>query len=171
MNIQERLNGGRVKRYHTLETLKENTVGQHTFNMLVIADAAFNGQPPPALMQAILYHDLHEAYTGDTPFYTKRDNPNFRAALGCLEFKVNSRMGIHVHLTPEEKRILRFIDMLEALSFLVDERVLGNTGVSEAYYKTSEALIALYPARFQTYDTHLTDFHAHLIDTWNAAAL
>lgn len=169
IDVQQRLKGGKVKRYHTLDTLKENTVGQHTFNMLIIADAVYKRAPPPTLMQAILYHDLHEVYTGDTPFYTKRDNPAFNNTLKELEHLINVRMSTCTSLTIEEGCILRFIDILEAISFLVDERMLGNVGVNGAYCTTSKLLISLYPDNLSPVWQNLCGLHQDLMDRWSEA--
>lgn len=163
----ERIRAGRVKRFHTLETLGENTVGQHTFNMLIIADAAYEGNPPPTLMQGILYHDLPELYTGDTPYYTKRENHGFSTRLAELETRIKQLMGLTTNMTIEDKRVLRFIDLLEALSFIVAERALGNTNMEGAFYKTTTVVSGLYPRVKQIVDYNLIQFHKALIDNWN----
>ena len=117
--------GGQVTRFHTGLTIKENTVAQHTFNMLVIADNLYMGQPPDWLMRAILYHDLHEAITGDIPYPVKKE-PDVRLAIKALEHEVEEKFDLLVPLNPQQQDILKAIDMLEFLLYMSQEAMLGN---------------------------------------------
>jgi len=122
--------GGMVSRFHTGQTIKTRTVGQHTFNMLIIADNIFEGDIPDWLSKAILYHDLHEVFTGDIPWPVKQ-RPVLKDAIHNMECDVNIEYGLTVKLTGVQLRILKAIDMLEFLLYLTQERALGNRNHQE----------------------------------------
>jgi 5'-deoxynucleotidase YfbR-like HD superfamily hydrolase len=122
--------GGMVERFHTGQTITTRTVGQHTFNMLVIADNVFEGETPDWLSKAILYHDLHEVFTGDIPWPVKQ-RPALKEAIDHMEHEINVEYGLTVKLTDVQYRMLKAIDMLEFLLYLMQERALGNSNHPE----------------------------------------
>jgi 5'-deoxynucleotidase YfbR-like HD superfamily hydrolase len=116
-----------VKRFHTMHLNAENTVGQHTFNLLGIL---FMCVPPTALRWQLLaaawQHDVAEAEAGDVPSPTKR-------ALGGMddfERKVLEDAGMHDmagYLHAHELRWLKLADSLEGWMKCVQELRTGNT--------------------------------------------
>jgi 5'-deoxynucleotidase YfbR-like HD superfamily hydrolase len=111
-----------TRRFHTGNVIKQQTVGEHTFNMMIIADTLYDGNPPPGLMQAILYHDMHEGITGDIPWPMKRSSPELYEEIRKVEQGINK----NYQWEHEQSKLLEAIDMLEFLCYMVAERNLGN---------------------------------------------
>lgn len=119
-------NAARVKRFHTMHLNEENTVGQHTFNLIGILLICV---PPTALRWQLLaaawQHDVPEAEAGDVPSPTKR-------ALGgmdAFEAKVLDDAGMHDlghYLHGHEMHWLKLADSLEGWMKCVDELNTGN---------------------------------------------
>lgn len=118
-----------TRRFHNGTTVKEQTVGQHTFNMLIIADTLYEGNPPPSLMMSILYHDMHEGITGDIPWPMKRCTQNLHDEIRRVEKDLNDKH----HWSVPEHPMLAPIDMLEFFSFMCRERGLGNANNVDEY--------------------------------------
>lgn len=83
---------GQVKRYHTWPTHRQQTVGEHTWQVLRIYSTIF-GPPDPSLLLYILYHDCGELVTGDLPFPVKSENPVIGAAVHAMEDDAKQRLG------------------------------------------------------------------------------
>ena len=66
--------GGMVKRYPTWPTTQQQTVGEHSWQVMRIYLRLWGGLPEN-VARYILWHDVAEVYTGDLPFPLKRDNP------------------------------------------------------------------------------------------------
>ena len=64
------LEGGEVKRYHTMPTIGEQTVANHSWGVAVILSWLKPDISPKALLKA-LTHDVAEKQTGDMPAPTK----------------------------------------------------------------------------------------------------
>ena len=130
----ERLAATHVNRFHSTVTVKENTVGQHTIGMLIMADWVFEGSPDPRLMQAILYHDLPEIRIGDIPYPVKHySKQNLRDALKEHEDFVTQDMGLALDLPEELKHYLAIFDIFDYLKFILTERQLGNRMVEHMF--------------------------------------
>lgn len=121
--------GGAVKRYHAVDTLKTQTVAEHSFGVAWFVFVMYGGAPPVSVMCAALMHDLAEHVTGDIPAPAKR-------ALGigeqftAYEDDVLADYGVvYPTLTPEEQRVLKAADTLELLQFCAREIRLGNTNM------------------------------------------
>ena len=118
-----------TRRFHNGTTIKEQTVGQHTMNMLIIADTLYDGNPPAPLIRSIIYHDMHEAITGDIPWPMKRINLNVEREIRLVEKDINTN---HQWDVPDHP-MLGPIDMLEFFSFICRERALGNKNNTDEY--------------------------------------
>jgi 5'-deoxynucleotidase YfbR-like HD superfamily hydrolase len=129
--------GGMVDRFHTGQTITRRTVGQHTFNMLVIADEIFEGETPDWLSKAILYHDLHEVFTGDIPWPVKQ-RPALKEPIARMEEEINRQYGLYMGMDETQERIVKAIDMLEFLMYLTQERALGNTNHADLMERATD---------------------------------
>jgi len=120
--------GNLVKRYHTLELLKEETVGQHCANVAGILIALYTPVMPPAdLLVHALTHDVHEQWTGDVPANIKKDNALLDRALYEAEMlweRENNwpRLAFSV----EEWALFKFADSLDCALTCLHELRLGN---------------------------------------------
>ena len=122
---------GNVKRYHTSELLKEEKVGQHTFNMLNILMILTDRQMTNKLMMACITHDMGEYMTGDIPSPVKKLAPELRATLNELEDKAmrEAHVGWFPELSEWEYKLLKFADNLDGLLKCTEEMRMGNKTV------------------------------------------
>lgn len=116
--------GGGVRRFHTARVICENTVAEHTFGVMCILDAIYDGFVPSDVMRAALFHDIAEHKYGDIPGPVKRflDNDRLREA----EAQYETSIGVHVTLGGREQRILKFADNVDGFLFCHDEYMRGN---------------------------------------------
>lgn len=117
---------GIVKRYHTVDTLTEQTVAAHSWGVAVIICEVIK-KPSAELLKAALYHDIAEGVTGDVPATTKWRFSDIDTAVKRAEERIEKNLGLKFKLTAKEKRVLKFADMMELLIHNWREYKLGNT--------------------------------------------
>jgi 5'-deoxynucleotidase YfbR-like HD superfamily hydrolase len=119
--------GGHVKRCHCIPFHGEYTVATHTFQMLVLLEE-LHPAPTLALMRAILTHDLHERWTGDTPGCAKFYNAEFGKTVEDLERKIRQKVGYPAldALSQADGCWLRSLDKVELLLWAHDQEAMGN---------------------------------------------
>jgi 5'-deoxynucleotidase YfbR-like HD superfamily hydrolase len=118
-----------VKRYHTVPTIGQQTVAEHSFHvaMLCLEIQKINNKECSAeLLKAALFHDLPEHKTGDVPATAKWGSPGLKTLLDSLEDDVITEYGLEVALTIEETLILKYADSLELVMYCIDQMNLGN---------------------------------------------
>lgn len=126
--------GAKTKRFHTADTLTEQTVGEHSFGVAwlvwLIAPTARK-----ELLLAALAHDLAEHIVGDVSSPAKRRFPALKTALDAAEGTLLKDMGLDFEsgLTDFEHRILKIADMLDGMLFCVRERRMGSRVVDDVY--------------------------------------
>lgn len=140
--IEFAFKGGRTKRYHTADTLTEQSVGEHSFGVAVfcIALCAAEGKHPSnnLLMSAIM-HDLAEHRVGDISSPIKRRNPALTQQLRTAEMEeyaegldafIAPAGALPYALTEKEAQTLKIADYLDGLMFCIRERRYGNSGIN-----------------------------------------
>jgi 5'-deoxynucleotidase YfbR-like HD superfamily hydrolase len=120
--------GGLVKRFHTMDTLKENSVAQHSFGVAWLCYLAREGKPSLELIMAALAHDLAEQAVGDIPSPAKRDL-HVGSRLEELEARIRDNNGLPDLLSDEEQRTLKLADCLDGMMFCLHELRRGNKNV------------------------------------------
>lgn len=120
-----------VKRFHIVNTSRQQTVAEHSFVVAVIALDLFNhivGIDPHnednsvaaafGVLAGALYHDHEESETGDIPSPIKGapHTPHFFLPYG---------VGKYQHLHPEYARFVEMADKIEAAVW-AHEHVVGN---------------------------------------------
>lgn len=122
-----RRQAGRVLRYHTYPTLQQQTVGEHTWQVLRIYTEVW-GAPSGDVMLCILHHDSAERVTGDTPHHAKRRwSESCRAEMREIEDAISGEMGLELPDIPEaDRRRIKIADLLEMWEFGQDESLLGS---------------------------------------------
>ena len=136
--------GGQVTRYHTVNLIRRQSVGEHTYGVMVMLNLLTGFSVSPGLYEAALLHDVPEAETGDVPSPTKRA----MASQGWddFELKVLGRYGLgRPLLTPEEKRLLALADMLEGLRYTVQEVRMGNLELVPVMDRFARYIMELAP--------------------------
>lgn len=117
--------GAEVRRYHTVTTLREETVGHHSHGVAMLC-VLLCPNVSADLLKAALMHDLAEQITGDIPSPAKREyyhGGNFDE----LERRLINESGLKFpFLTDYEKRILKLADIAHGALFCVRELELGN---------------------------------------------
>ncbi len=140
------VDGGNVRRYHTVSTHTQETVGHHSFVVAWLLELIYGCMPPPEVLMAALQHDLAEVETGDIPAPFKRTVAGLRDQFNEYEAKVVVDHGMRDYdamLKPEERLLLKLADSMAGLVLCIHERKLGNTHVAIAY------------SRFSTYVTNM----------------
>lgn len=125
------IKGGEVKRFHTIRTIQEETVGHHSF---LVANLAFLLSPPlrskEHLLTAALWHDLAEQVLGDIPGNAKKIFKAFEEVAALEEEMLESYdLAAEVMLSAEERRLLKLADSLAGFIFCTREAQLGNTQI------------------------------------------
>lgn len=137
---------GEVRRYHTHPVLRQQSVAEHTWQMMAIWVQIW-GHMPPQVSTAILLHDTPEVQTGDIPFGIKRDHSALRLALEEIELEVHNSLtgtlwGDAIdHLTDSQRSRIKACDLLEMLEFGAHEVHMGNRHGQAIVDAISEALV------------------------------
>lgn len=117
--------GSEVTRYHTVTTLRRETVGHHSHGVALICrllDPAASAQ----LLTAALIHDLAEHEVGDIPSPAKLAY-GIGEQISVLEDKLLADAGLNIpFLTDSEKRTLKLADIAQGALFCAREVSLGN---------------------------------------------
>jgi 5'-deoxynucleotidase YfbR-like HD superfamily hydrolase len=139
--------GNHVRRWHTRRVHHQETVGEHTANVMAIVFALCHTKPPSShLMSAVLMHDTAEQWTGDVPATAKWDSPELRGALEELEDrKMLENFLVFPDLTEKERLVLKWADMLDLCYYCLDELRLGNANMAEVFDKGVAYLHQLSP--------------------------
>ena len=126
--LRIQLNAGKIRRWHTLPIIGEQTVADHTYGVCQILRYIYDNRCPPCLLNAALDHDVPEYYTGDVPFGAKKGSHSLRVGLRQLEEKYAKDGGIIHDLTTAEKVALKWADLAEMGFFGILQFTLGNLG-------------------------------------------
>lgn len=133
MNIPEIRKAKLVRRFHTCERIREETVGHHSANVAVLV----KWLDPEATADMLLYalmHDWPEVYTGDVPAPAKWNHPVLADALVQAEQMHWAKLGIHPPtLTEAQHLIVKVADMLDLVLSAQEEMRRGNTSALELY--------------------------------------
>lgn len=132
---------GSIVRYHNRPTAQRQTVGEHTWRVLVIYTELW-GIPRAEVYQYIIYHDVPEIVTGDVPFMAKRRFPQIKQVLHHIELDhVPKILDLKLpEITMEEKGQIKAADLLEMLFFAVDDYHMGCSFSSDIVLNIMEAL-------------------------------
>lgn len=121
----------RVKRYHTVATISEQNLAQHSWGVAMIVGFIVPDALPDVrlgrVLLAALTHDLAERLTGDIPSDAKWENKDLDRALMRLEKEYNKAHEIEFKLTEKEQSILEWADMFEGLLWTDHEIQMGNS--------------------------------------------
>lgn len=132
--------GAAVKRFHTCPTIGNETVGEHSFSVVMLCLALTGGKASTHLMKAALYHDLAEQHTSDVSAVAKWANPILKAALDAMEETFNENNGLVINLPKQDQLVLKWADMLALLIYCKCQRDLGNKNMNVVFSRGVEAL-------------------------------
>lgn len=146
--LQVFLNGGAVRRFHTVSTIQIDTVGAHSH--LVACLISMLNLPESTecrLLKAALYHDLAEQEIGDIPSPLKRSAPEIANRISDYEAAFNKANGIDIYLSPMEKNVLSFCDNAAGALFCISEYRCGNSRmlpISKRFLTYMEEIVEKY---------------------------
>lgn len=133
--VRTLFDGSAVKRFHTIPTVTENTVGQHSHGVAMFCMLLEDGKPSAALLMKALTHDLAEQYTGDVPSPAKRAL-GIRKEFGEVEEQLLNTVDFSIEVTPREEVVLKLADCADGMLFCARERMYGNKSkMIKAAYK------------------------------------
>jgi 5'-deoxynucleotidase YfbR-like HD superfamily hydrolase len=139
--------GGITKRYHTKNTLKDNTVAHHSFGVAWMCYLLSEGRPSAALLVAALAHDLAEQLTGDISSPTKRKFPVLAEMVQAMESEAleEHELNLEPELTNQEARVLKMADCMDGMLFCISEMELGNRSIYEVFRRYCDYVDILRP--------------------------
>jgi hypothetical protein len=104
----------------------EETVGQHTANLINILIFLYGDVPSKVLLRAI-YHDAPELVTGDVPAPAKWMSKELNESLELMEARVQNDIGLFNEPLPEiDEAMLKYADMMDLCFKSVEEITVGN---------------------------------------------
>lgn len=131
---------GRVTRYHTWERIREQSVGEHTWQLLRII-LAIHPQVSRELLIFAMFHDIGERVTGDVPFPVKREHPEVKVAFDRMEHEAQLQMATSwgvsagIKVPHEELTTLKLAEFIEMMEWGLDEMALGNHCAELVYHR------------------------------------
>lgn len=128
--IQARLfrDAADVKRYHTRRTIRTQSIGAHSFNMMLLIQQVAPDCRKEVLL-ACMYHDLPEYFTGDMPGDFKKKH----IALGEMMDEAEKDLAPLYQsflLTLEEEALVKWADRMEGALWCMEEMRMGNAFVA-----------------------------------------
>jgi 5'-deoxynucleotidase YfbR-like HD superfamily hydrolase len=123
----------RVERMHTQPLARQQTVGEHTFNVLALIDM-IAPEMTINLWRAALYHDIPEAITGDMPGNIKWKYEGLAKSLDQVEKGIITDYHLVVNLAEKEERVLKFCDTMELAIFCIEEAERGDRNAIRVAY-------------------------------------
>lgn len=118
---------GRVKRWHTVDTVATQNVADHTYGVMCTLMLITDGNASRELLIAALSHDILEGITGDTPHPFKSQYPDeFNFLEDAAEAQIPK--GFAPTITKDESNLLKVADLLECGVWATHELILGNAG-------------------------------------------
>lgn len=139
VEIHNLRDAGGIARFHTEPKIPPQTVGQHSFNMAIMAHLLWPDDWQ--LQHQCLVHDVGEQGPGDIPATAKWRWPRLAYQCGLAEREVRDGMGIGVHLTSIQHAKLKFLDRLELCWYCAELVVQGNRYAREIYNKVMTQII------------------------------
>ncbi len=129
---------GEVTRCHTTPHHGRVTLAQHCYHMLCLL-FVLHPEPPPKLVQAIMWHDAPERWLGDMPGPAKSTMgvEYLEAEQGILRM-----LGVDYSLNEKELWWLHTLDRIELLMWVKDQVALGNQHVLGMLAKLTEWFMA-----------------------------
>ena len=151
--------GSKVKRWHTITNVKEQTVADHSWG---VASIILDMWPDSSnsLITFALWHDIPEYIVGDTPVTAKWQDENLAKVVEKAERRVAKEHKLYVKLTTIEKFKLAVADLLEVLWYASEEIALGNSNFLKVFHTARKRLETL----IQSMDckAYVTDIINHL---------
>lgn len=143
--------GANVKRFHTVSTIQQETVGHHSHSVALLC-LIFDPHASQELLSMALLHDLSEQTVGDIPSPAKRQL-DFAERLENLEYLIlHQGFGRVPDLTAAETKTLKLADIGSGALFCLQEMRMGNKVIEDVFWRYLEYAFELdldgYPLEF-----------------------
>lgn len=122
---------GRVIRYHTWPHIRQQSVGEHSWQLLRILLKIWPACPAHVLAH-VVRHDCGELTTGDAPYPVKANNPVLGAEMSRVEAEgldLQIQAGFLAdtpNLSENEKWAVKLAEFIEMWEWGLEEQLLGN---------------------------------------------
>lgn len=137
--FQTLYDAGAVRRYHTQFMLKDQDIAAHQWGVAMICNRITGGASVHLLLAALM-HDLHESEAGDIPYGFKKGT--IKEIYDSHEAEFLRRHGVDMAmLEDDERRILKYADMMECLMYCKREVKMGNITVAPIVDTATAALV------------------------------
>lgn len=136
---------GRITRYHTWPRIQQQSVGEHSWQLLRILLAIWPDVPREVMVHAVT-HDVGEIATGDLPFPAKARDPELKKKIDDAERSTHLRMSMPWSLPapqalpPESLRIFKYAEYIEMWEWALDDLDMGNQNAELVRQRCLEAL-------------------------------
>jgi 5'-deoxynucleotidase YfbR-like HD superfamily hydrolase len=137
---------GAVKRYHTQRTLRPQSVGEHSFGVLMLI-RQLHPDCSRELVWTALHHDLPELMTGDIPAPAKRAHPEMDTYLEEFESSLAPLYYAAQMMDPEEALLLKWADTMELVLWCLEEYRMGNHTVGMTRHDSARSRLDSGPSR------------------------
>ena len=127
--------GGAVKRYHVMDTLRQQTNAEHSFGVAWLVYLLTDRRPSIGLLMAALSHDLPEQVTGDLPAPAKRALGISEQFAAYEEQILDAAAMIAYPITAFEERVLKLADTAELCLYCIKELGMGNRQMDAVYQR------------------------------------
>jgi 5'-deoxynucleotidase YfbR-like HD superfamily hydrolase len=122
---------GQVIRYHTWPQVRQQSVGEHSWQLLRIYSCVVDKIDPDFVLHCI-YHDTGELGVGDNPYPVKADNPILKEQINKLEKESIDKQSEYwgpvagETLSDEQMKLFKLIEMIEMFEWGLDEYNRGS---------------------------------------------
>lgn len=122
---------GRVLRYHTWPHVRQQSVAEHTWQVLRILYAIWP-EVPSHVVRYVMGHDVGELTVGDPPYPIKANNPVLKTEMDRIEGEAqdelfeNWMLGDVPELTETERWAFKLAEFIEMWEWGWEEELLGN---------------------------------------------
>ena len=114
-----------VERCHTIPHVGSYTIAQHCYGALNLL-LVLHPQPSLNLVKAVMWHDAHERYIGDTPASALWSDGEFAKLYDRLAKRIDRACGFTIELTAMDRIWLHAVDKIELLLWAKEQLGLGN---------------------------------------------
>lgn len=122
---------GRVKRYHTWPYIREQSVAEHSWQLLRILLCIWP-EASAKVMGYVVRHDCGEIKTGDAPYPVKADNKDIAIGMNrveeesLLEQVAAGFLILGPDVTDDEKWVVKLAEFIEMWEWGAEELLMGN---------------------------------------------
>ncbi len=121
---------GCVERYHTWPKVRQQSVGEHTWQLIRILLAIYPAAPRKLLIEA-MFHDVGERVSGDAPYPLKTNNTVIKREMDAVEDSARlsmTRWGVRARLRigDRQRAAMKLAEFIEMAEWGWDELALGN---------------------------------------------